>query len=72
MLQHLRQKTKQLVQQIEERNTKDHLAKVTGELQKETSRAEKGDEEGKEEFFPEYLHQSFTLIWLALQRGSQE
>ncbi|GBN16582.1 RNA-directed DNA polymerase from mobile element jockey [Araneus ventricosus] len=34
MLQHLGQKTKQLVQQIEESNTKDHLAKATEELQK--------------------------------------
>ncbi|GBN02773.1 hypothetical protein AVEN_51115-1 [Araneus ventricosus] len=34
MLQHLGQKTKQLVQQIEGSNTKDHLAKATEELQK--------------------------------------
>ncbi|GBM12615.1 hypothetical protein AVEN_146793-1 [Araneus ventricosus] len=34
MLQHLRQKSKQLVQQIEESNTKDHLANATEELQK--------------------------------------
>ncbi|GBN18942.1 hypothetical protein AVEN_169395-1 [Araneus ventricosus] len=34
MLQHQGQKTKQLVQQMEESNTKDHLAKATEELQK--------------------------------------
>ncbi|GBO31611.1 hypothetical protein AVEN_123558-1 [Araneus ventricosus] len=34
MLQHLGQKTKQQVQQIEESNTKDHLLKATEELQK--------------------------------------
>ncbi|GBL79201.1 hypothetical protein AVEN_44729-1 [Araneus ventricosus] len=32
MLKHLSRKTKQLVQQIEESNTKDHLAKATEEL----------------------------------------
>ncbi|GBL98617.1 hypothetical protein AVEN_19680-1 [Araneus ventricosus] len=34
ILQHLRQKTKQLGQQIEESNTRDHLEKETEELQK--------------------------------------
>ncbi|GBN43825.1 hypothetical protein AVEN_181865-1 [Araneus ventricosus] len=34
MLQHLGQKTKQLVKQIEESNTKDHLTKTMEELQK--------------------------------------